>query len=89
MKDKDIDACIVKLKGRYPDEGESFNLKCKEMVYIMKGSGKIFLESKESSFTKGDLILIQPGEKYYWRGSMTMFISCTPAWYPEQHKLIK
>gem|GEM_PF-2374449 len=26
------------------------------------------------------------GERYFWDGQMTMFVPCTPAWYPEQHK---
>jgi len=29
------------------------------------------------------------GEKYFWEGEMEMFMPCTPAWYPEQHKEIK
>jgi hypothetical protein len=36
----------------------------------------------------GDLVLIEPGEKYFWEGNMDLFIPCSPAWYPEQHKLI-
>jgi len=33
--------------------------------------------------------LIEPGEKYYWEGKMTMFMPCVPAWYAEQHKEVE
>jgi hypothetical protein len=34
------------------------------------------------------MILIEPEEKYYWDGNFTLFVPCTPAWYPEQHEEI-
>ena len=89
LGDKDINGAVVESNGRYPDEGRVVNLKCKELAYIIKGSGKVIVEDKEAEFTKEDLILIKPGEKYYWEGSFTMFVSCVPAWYPEQHKEVK
>lgn len=89
MDDKDINGAVVKLKGRYPDKGRVVNEKCKELAYIIKGSGGVFVEGKEIKLKKGDLILIEPGEKYYWKGKITMFVPCTPAWNPEQHKEIK
>lgn len=88
LGDKDINGAVVEMNGRYPDKGRVVNLKCKELVYIIKGSGKVIIENKEVKFTKEDLILIKPGEKYYWEGDSTMFMSCTPAWYLEQHKEI-
>lgn len=86
MGDKDINGAVVKLSGRYPDKGFVANLKCKELAYIVQGSGKVNIEGKDIILKKGDLVLIEPKEKYYWEGKLTMFIPCTPAWYPEQHK---
>ena len=89
MGDKNINGTIIKLNGRYPDKGRVVNLECKELVYIVKGSGKITVESKEIKLEKGDLILIEPKEKYFWEGKFNMFVSCAPAWYPEQHKSVE
>ncbi len=86
LGDKDINGAIIELNGRYPDSGRVVNLKCKEIAYIIKGSGKITIEDKEIEFKKGDLILIEPEEKYFWEGNTQMFMPCTPAWYSEQHK---
>jgi mannose-6-phosphate isomerase-like protein (cupin superfamily) len=88
MDDKDINIAIIELDGRYPKEGRVVNNKCKELSYIVKGSGKIIVENKEIFLEEGDAILVEPEEKYYWDGKMTLLVPCTPAWYPEQHQNI-
>jgi len=88
LGDKDINGAIIKLNGRYPDKGKTVNTKCKEMAYIIKGEGKIVVNNKEVKLKEGDLILIDPMEEYYWEGNMEMFVPCTPAWTPEQHKIL-
>ncbi len=59
------------------------------MSYILKGSGKIEVEGVETKLGEGDLVLINKGEKYFFEGNLTMFGSCIPAWYPEQHKEVE
>jgi len=86
LGDKDINGAVVELKGRYPEKGRVVNLKCKELGYIIKGSGKIVIEDKEVLLHEGDLVLVEPGEKFFWDGNLVMFVPCTPAWYYEQHK---
>ena len=89
INDKDINGAIIKLNGRYPDPGFAINEICKEMAYVVEGNGKIVIEEKEYLISQGDLVLINPGEKYYWQGNMELFMPCTPAWTPEQHKNIE
>ncbi|MBU3924679.1 cupin domain-containing protein [Patescibacteria group bacterium] len=87
--DKDINGAVIELNGRYPDKGRVMNLECKEMAYVIKGSGKVSIEGVETEINKGSLILIEPGEKFFWEGNMTMFMPCAPAWYPEQYKEVE
>ena len=87
--DKDISVALIELTGRYPSKGTVLNEKCKELAYVIKGSGKLIVENKEVLLGEGDLVWIEPGEKYFWDGHMTLLMSCTPAWYPEQHREIK
>ena len=89
MGDKDINGAVVEITGRYPDKGRVVNLKCREMSYVIRGSGKIVVEGKEIELNEGDLVLFEPGEKYFWDGNLIMFMSCVPAWYPEQHKEVE
>lgn len=86
LEDKDINGAVIELTGRYPSSGRVVNLKCKELAYVINGSGKVVIEEKEINIQEGDLILLEPGERYFWEGNLTMFVPCTPAWYPEQHK---
>ncbi len=88
MKDKDINGAVVKTEGRYPEKERVVNLKCKELVYVMEGSGEIVVEKENVKLKKGDLVLINSKERYFFDGDMIMFISCTPAWYVEQHKKV-
>lgn len=89
LGDEDINGAVIKLSGRYPDEGRVVNEECKELAYVISGSGVLVIEGKKVELSEGDMVLIEPGERYYWDGSMTMFVPCTPAWSPEQHKEVE
>jgi mannose-6-phosphate isomerase-like protein (cupin superfamily) len=89
MGDEDINGAVVKITGRYPDKGRVLNLKCKEMGYVIGGSGRVVIEGAEVLLNQGDLILIYPGERFFWEGKMTLFMPCTPAWSQEQHKEVE
>ena len=86
LDDKDINGAIAKITGRYPEKDRVVNTVCKELAFITKGSGKVVVEGKEYLFNAGDVMLIKPGERYYWEGNFEIFMPCVPAWYPEQHQ---
>lgn len=87
--DKDIDVATAVINGRYPDDGFCVNTMVKEMIFVIEGSGTIFSENERISFQAGDAILIEKNKKYYWDAHCKVAMSCTPAWYPEQHKFVK
>jgi mannose-6-phosphate isomerase-like protein (cupin superfamily) len=89
LEDKDINGAVIELTGRYPNAGRVVNLKCKEIAYVISGSGKIVVENEEINLSEGDMILVEPGEKYFWEGKLKIFAPCTPAWYPEQHREVE
>ena len=86
--DPDIDFASVTITGRYPGEGRITNTQSKEIVYIHEGHGSVEVDGKLYSLKAGDVVLIEAGEKFYWNGNMTLFISCYPAFTVEQHKQI-
>ena len=57
--DKGINGAVVKLNGRYPDKDRVVNLKCKEMVYIIKGSGNVIVEGKKIELTSTEFRILQ------------------------------
>ncbi len=88
LHDKDINGTIIELSGRYPEKGLAVNLECKELAYVVKGEGILVVKGKKYSLEEGDVVLIEPNEKYFWQGNMMLFMVCTPAWSPKQHKII-
>lgn len=85
IEDRDVNFAIAKISARYPETGLASNTICKEIVYVQEGSGKIVVNGVEHILNQGDVALIYPNEKFYWDGSMTIHIACTPAFTPEQH----
>lgn len=88
VMDKTIHGAVIEISGRYPKKGSVVNEKCTELGYVIKGNGKLVVNGKEYNFKPGDQVIIKAGEKYYWDANATLFMPCTPAWYPEQHREI-
>ena len=88
-EDSDINTAVIELGGRYPDEGRCVNKECKEMAYIDSGKGMIEIEGEKSELGEGDLVFIEPGERFFWEGNMVMLVPCTPAWSPEQYEYVE
>lgn len=85
---KDINIAVITLSSRYPDIGYVVNKKCKELVYVLEGEISFIKKDETTQLFKGDCIIIDPGEIYAWDGSATIQTICTPAWYPQQHKIV-
>jgi mannose-6-phosphate isomerase-like protein (cupin superfamily) len=89
LNDKDINMALVVINGRYPDTGRVTNEQVKEIVFVINGKGKIFVENKEYELKEGDAILILPKQKYFYEGhNLQIMAACSPAWHPEQHKYV-
>ena len=86
----DINLAVIDITARYPDKGYAMNEECTEVAYVISGEGSVtFKDGKIVSLTSGDAILLDKGEQYYWDGKLSVCVPCTPAWYPEQHKIIE
>ena len=86
LGDKDINGALIKLNGRYPDEGYVVNEICKELVYVVKGKGQLTSTDHTESLKTGDMALLLPGEKFYFEGKLELLMPCAPAWSSAQHK---
>ena len=88
LGDADIDFATVELMGRYPDKGRVMNQMSKEVCLILKGSGKVVIEGKETPLNEGDVVMMEPGEKYFWEGNFRIFMATAPKFDPNRHKII-
>lgn len=89
IEDKDINFCIATIQGRVPVKGRFVNLECKELIHVLNGNGTLVVENKRIELEVDDVVLIDKGERYYWEGNMRVSCPCSPAWFPEQHKIIE
>ena len=90
FKDKDMDLGIATITGRYLENGFCVNTISKELIYVLDGNGKLYFENNCIEFEKGDSILINSNEKYYWDSEYCIVsMTCTPAWNEEQHKFVQ
>lgn len=87
VDDPDISGAVAEIHGRYPENGFAINEVCKELVFIIIGTGLIVTEKGKQSFNVGDVIFIDRGEKYRWEGNFSMFMVTTPRFSPSQHKI--
>lgn len=88
--DKTMDLGVATITGRYPEYGYCMNMKSIELIYVLEGSGKLFLENDNICFDVGDSILINSNEKYYWDSSYCkVAIISNPAWDYKQYKIIE
>jgi mannose-6-phosphate isomerase-like protein (cupin superfamily) len=87
--DKDMNIAWIEIDGRYPEDGEVVNEVVKELVFVVHGKGRIVIEGEEYKISEGDSLFIRPGQKYFFEGKLNLVMANHPAWYPEQHKIIK
>lgn len=83
--DDDINIAIADINGRYPEKRNVINKVCKEVVFVLEGSGKVGIEGKEFPLSEGDSVLINPNQRFFWGGKMKLVMVCNPAFKPEQH----
>ena len=88
-QNKNISGGYVEIKGRHPSEGYICNKSCTELVFIIEGSATLTTEKESNILSKGDQVIINPGERYYWDGDCVAFVPATPPWTPEQTENIK
>jgi mannose-6-phosphate isomerase-like protein (cupin superfamily) len=88
FNDDTISCALVKISGRYPEIGRVTNLKCKEIIYVQSGNGKVVVNEKEYLLNAGDSVLIEAGEKLYWEGNMELFVACQPAFNSNQKQMV-
>ncbi len=88
--DEDLDGAVAEINGRYPESGWSMNTKVKEMAFVLSGEGKVVTKDGEKVLFKDTMILLDANEQYYFEGNdLRIFMPTTPAWTPDQYRIIE
>lgn len=88
LSDEDINGTVIEIAGRYPDNGRVMNEVCKELAFVLSGTVTLNVEGRVVKLEKGDEVLIETHEKYYWDGKCKLFVASVPAWNPKQHRKV-
>lgn len=74
------------LNGRHPEDKETFVLEkdCDFVMYIIKGSGKVFAGESIFDVQVDDVVFVPKGNKFAVEGEMEYITVDVPAFYPEQ-----
>lgn len=90
MEEKTISGAITQINGRYPEKGFAVNKDCKEIAFVVSGSGSIATPDQTRPINVGDLIFLDRGETFAWEAnkSLTLFMATTPKFDPVQHIIV-
>lgn len=65
----------------------SYNTKSKHIYHILDGEGEFIIAGKPKKVLKGDVITIEPGQEFYYSGTMLMMLEMTPNFKEENEKV--
>lgn len=87
-EDAPLDMAEITINGRYPEQGWARNHQSHEMVRVMNGQGKLWLKDDATiELTVGEVIHIRPNTWFAWEGDMTILMTCSPAFNPDQYEI--
>jgi|GEM_PF-518654 len=81
-----LNVAKIYIRGKYPETGWSYNQESHEIAVVVDGSGMI--ESKEhgrKSIGLGDVVYLEPMERFRWEGKLDIIVPCGPAFDPNKH----
>lgn len=88
--DKQLEINHMTLNGRTPEKAGTFLCETKVhfMVYVIKGSGRMFCGEDIFEVSEGDSIDVPSGIKFAAEGSFEYITAESPAWYQEQAQIV-
>jgi mannose-6-phosphate isomerase-like protein (cupin superfamily) len=59
---------------------EFYHTKSRFIYYIIKGKGSWFINGKEQKVKAGDVVVIEPGNRIYYKGKLQQLLITVPPW---------
>ncbi len=83
-----INIATITINGDFPESGWSYNEEAHEMAIIASGSGWVQVKGGEKvELSTGDVVYLEPLERFRWGGNMDLIVPCSPAFDPDKHHL--
>jgi mannose-6-phosphate isomerase-like protein (cupin superfamily) len=88
-KDQCPQAAVVYQETEKGHSEEFLHKKSYFIFYIIEGSGTWYLEDKPQDVSAGDVVIIPPNTRFYYRGKLKQVCVTSPAWEPEGEQHIR
>ncbi|HLO57858.1 MAG TPA: cupin domain-containing protein [Bacteroidales bacterium] len=82
-KDQCPEAAVVYQETQTGHHEEFYHSKSNFIFYIIEGSGTWYIEDEPFAVESGDVLLIPPGKRFYYKGSLKQVCITAPAWEAE------
>ncbi len=77
------DASVVYQETIKGHSEEFYHTKSNFIFFIIEGSGTWFIEDVPHKVNAGDVVIIPPNKRFYYKGSLKQVCITSPAWEPE------
>jgi mannose-6-phosphate isomerase-like protein (cupin superfamily) len=88
-KDQCGQAAVVYQETEKGHSEEFLHKKSYFIFYIIEGSGTWYIEDKPSAVSAGDVVIVPPNTRFYYRGKLKQICVTSPAWEAEFEQHIK
>jgi mannose-6-phosphate isomerase-like protein (cupin superfamily) len=82
-------ASVVLQETKRGHAEEFYHDKSTFLYYIIEGKGSWFINGKEYKVKTGDLIVIEPNNKIYYKGKLKQLLINVPAYEPEHEHHVR
>jgi len=82
-KEQCPEASVVYQETKKGHFEEFYHSKSNFIFYIIEGAGTWFIEEKPYEVSAGDVVIVPPGKKFYYKGILKQICITAPAWEAE------
>ena len=79
-KDDCAHAAVAYQETKQGHAEEFFHEKSAFIYYIIDGKGEWIIEDKQYEVDKGDVVIVPPGKRFYFKGNVKQICITAPAW---------
>lgn len=79
-KEQCENAAIVYQETSGGHQEEFYHSKSHFIFYIIEGEGTWYIEDKPHDVSSGDVIIVPPGTRFYYKGNLKQVCITAPAW---------
>jgi mannose-6-phosphate isomerase-like protein (cupin superfamily) len=82
-KEQCPEASVVYQETQKGHSEEFYHSKSNFIFYIIEGTGTWFIEGEPNKVKTGDVVIVPPNKRFYYKGKLKQICITAPSWEPE------